>query len=387
MKPRVGFITNIPTPYRIPLFRELSQSDRYHFHFIFFNTIETGRDWKVNLPADISYEVLDSKPITLLSGRSWDNKFIYLDLSIRNVLKNHGFDVIINGGWSALANHYTYLYCKLKKIPFILWAGSVKSDLPGKYWYLKIVGESLSKLIIKGADAYVAYGTSSKQLLMERGANQDKIFIACNTLDTAFFSEEVARLKEKKESLKKELGLGNKKVILFVGQLIARKGLFYLLEAFREVKKELKESALLLVGSGVLEKELRRFVSDNSINDVVFYGFLQEEDLPKVYAMADLFVFPTLGDIWGLVLNEAMSAGLPIITTSAAGASADLINENGFIVPTGDAEGLRHKIIEILKTEGLGEKMSRKSYERIKDFTIEESAKGFIDAVNFVLRK
>lgn len=387
MKQKIGFITNIPTPYRIPLFKELSRNNYYDFHYIFFNTTEIGRDWEVNLPGDISYEILDSRPVTLLSGKSWDSKFIYLDLSIRKVLKNHGFDVIINGGWSALANHYTCLYCKLKNIPFILWAGSIKSDLPSKYWYLKLMGRSLSKLIIKGADAYVAYGNLSKQLLMERGAYQDKVFIACNTVDTAFISEKVAKLKEEKGSLKKELGLASRKVILYVGQLIARKGLFYLLDAFREVKKEVKDSALLIVGSGELEEKLRKFVDDNKIQDVVFCGFIQKEDLPKVYAVADLFVFPTLGDIWGLVLNEAMSAGLPIITTSAAGASTDLINENGFIVPPGDAEALRHKIIEILETEGLGEKMGKNSHELIKDFTIEKSAKGFIDAVSFVLRK
>jgi len=386
LKHRVGLITNIPSPYRIPLFKELSRNGSYDFHFIFFNTTETGRDWRVNLPSDISYEVLNSKPVTLLSGRSWDNKFIYLDLSIKNALKSHDFDVIINGGWSALANYYACFHCKLKKIPLMLWAGSIESDLPGRYWYLKLIGKNLSKLMIKGTDAYVAYGTLSKQLLMERGAHKDRIFVAYNTVDTAFFSGEVARLREEKGALKKELGLVNKKVILYVGQLIARKGLFYLLEAFQEVKREVKEAALLIVGSGELEEKLRKFVDDNNIQDVIFYGFLQKEDLPKVYAVADLFVFPTLGDIWGLVLNEAMSAGLPVITTSAAGASVDLVKGNGFIVPPGDTKTLRDRMIEILTTEGLVEKMSRESLEIIKDFTIEKSARGFIDAIDFLLK-
>lgn len=386
MKYKVGFITNIPSPYRIPLFKELCKNDSYDFHFIFFNTTETGRDWIVNLPKNVSYEVLHSKPISLLSGKSWDNKLIYLDLSIRNVLKNNNFDLIINDGWSALANLYTYLYCKLKKIPFLLWAGSIKSDLPSRYWYLKLVGKHLSQLIIKGTDAYIAYGTLSKQLLIERGAQKDRVFIAYNTVDTTFFSGEAKRLKEGKRNLKEELGLGNKRVILYVGQLITRKGVLYLLEAFREVKKEVTDSALLIVGSGELKEDLRKFVDNNGIQDVVFNGFIQKENLPKVYAMADLFVFPTLGDIWGLVLNEAMSAALPIITTSAAGASVDLVKDNGFIIPPRDAKGLKDKMIEILKTDGLGWEMGRKSLEIIKDFSIEKSAKGFIDAIDCVLK-
>jgi glycosyltransferase involved in cell wall biosynthesis len=386
LKHKVGLITNIPSPYRIPLFKELSRNNSYDFHFIFFNTTETGRDWRVNLPSDINYEILNSKPITLLSGKAWDNKLIYLDLSIKNALESHDFDVIINGGWSALANYYACFHCKLKKIPLILWSGSIESDLPGRYWYLKLIGKNLSKLMIKGTDAYIAYGTLSKQLLIERGAQRDRVFIAYNTIDTIFFSEEVSRLREEKEDLKKELGLGNKKVILYVGQLITRKGLFYLLEAFREVKKEFIDSTLLIVGSGELEEKLRKFVDDNNIQDVIFYGFLQKEGLPKMYAVADLFVFPTLGDIWGLVLNEAMSAGLPVITTSAAGASVDLVKGNGFTVPPGDAGILRDEMIEILTTEGLVEKMSRESLEIIKDFTIEKSAKGFIDALDFVLK-
>lgn len=386
MKYKIGFITNIPSPYRIPLFKELSNNESYDFHFIFFNTTETGRDWKVNLPKDVSYEILHSKPVTLLSGKSWDDKFIYIDLSIRRALTNGKFDVIINDGWSALANYYACIYSKLRKIPFILWAGSIKSDLPTRYWYLKLIGKNLSKLIIMGADAYVAYGTLSKQLLIERGAEMDRIFIAYNTVDTLFFSEEVSRLRAEKASLKKELGLGNEKVILYVGRLVALKGLFHLLQAFREVKKEMRDSTLHIVGSGELEEELRKFVGDNNIQDVFFYGFIQKEDLPKTYAVADLFIFPTLGDIWGLVLNEAMSAGLPIITTSAAGASVDLIENNGFIVPPGDAKALSDKIIEVLSVERLREEMSRKSFEKIKDFTIKKSAKGFIDAIDCVLK-
>ena len=160
--------------------------------------------------------------------------------------------------------------------------------------------------------------------------------------------------------------------------------MFYLLKAFQEVKREVKDAALLIVGSGELEKELRKYVNDNHIEDVIFYGFLQKEDLPKIYAVADVFVFPTLGDIWGLVINEAMSAGLPIITTSSAGASADLIKDNGFVVPPGDVTGLRDKIMEIFRTEGLGKLMGKRSLEIINTFTIKESAKGFIEAIDSI---
>ncbi len=386
MKKRIGFITNIPSPYRIPLFEELSKNDSYDFNFIFFNINEKGRDWQVNLPRGISYDILRSRPISLLSGKSWDNKFIYLDLlSIRTVLKNHKFDVIINGGWNALAYYYSCLYSKLTKTPFILWSGSIKSDLPSRYFYLKFIGKNLSKLIIKGADAYITYGSLSKQLLVERGADKDKIFLAYNTVDTTFFSREVARLRKEKNILKKELGLGSKIIILYVGQLIARKGLIYLLKAFQEIKGEVKDSALLIVGSGELEKELKQFVEVNRIQDVKFYGFIQKDNLPKVYTISDVFVFPTLGDIWGLVINEAMSAGLPIITTSAAGASADLIKDNGFIVPPGDTKILRDKLIEILTKEKLREEMGGRSLDIINDFTIKESAKGFIAAIDSIL--
>jgi glycosyltransferase involved in cell wall biosynthesis len=102
--------------------------------------------------------------------------------------------------------------------------------------------------------------------------------------------------------------------------------------------------------------------------------------------MADVFVFPTLGDIWGLVINEAMSAGLPIITTSAAGASADLIKDNGFIVPPGDTETLSDRLIEISTKDKLREEMGRRSLDIISDFTIEESAKGFIAAIDSILQ-
>jgi glycosyltransferase involved in cell wall biosynthesis len=263
-----------------------------------------------------------------------------------------------------------------------LWSGSTINE-PS---LLRKISLPLVKFIIRHSDAFIAYGTRAKEYLEYLGASSEKVFIAYNTVDTDFFMQRCSQLKAPKSELKDKIGIKNKKVVLYVGQLIERKNVKTLIEAYSKLKDKL-DVALLIVGDGIQKNELKNLCIEDNINDVFFVGFKQREELPQYYAMSDLFVLPSLQEVWGLVLNEAMASGLPVITTNKVGASVDLIKdgENGYVVESGNTEQLYEVTKKILSDPELEERMGEKSKRIIeKRFTYENMVDGLRSALNLV---
>ena len=172
------------------------------------------------------------------------------------------------------------------------------------------------------------------------------------------------------------MGLVDKKVILFVGSLLKRKGVRVLLEAFQKVSTQFPNASLLWIGEGPLKSEVMK--SKQSIP----LGFIQPSELPTYYGLADFFVLPSLNEPFGAVVCEAASAGLPVITTSAVGASADFVLEGktGFIVPPNDTEALAERISLLISNDSLQKSMSVAAIQLMKPWTDEFMAQQMITA-------
>lgn len=123
------------------------------------------------------------------------------------------------------------------------------------------------------------------------------------------------------------------------------------------------------------------------IPDVYFVDHVEIDEMPKFYGMADLFVLPSRQDTWGLVLNEAMACGLPVVTTRKVGGSADLVREgvNGYIVVEENPAELYGAIKKIVTNSSLGEKMGQESSRIIQQFSIDSAVNGFLAAVEYVM--
>lgn len=166
-----------------------------------------------------------------------------------------------------------------------------------------------------------------------------------HVIDVSHYGKELDPAE--REKLRSRLGLSGV-VFLYVGRLAKEKGLESLLRAFSALQKSLaQEVSLLLVGDGKYEHELRRIADRESLRNVAFAGFVQKHEIVPYFAAADVFVFPTLGDAYGLAVDEAMAAGLPVISTSAAGDIGARIKRDGtdgFVVPPNDAGALGEKM-------------------------------------------
>ena len=183
---------------------------------------------------------------------------------------------------------------------------------------------------------------------------------------------------EEKRRLKTSLGIGDKLLVLTVGRAAPIKGFDVLINAFKGVVDEIKsavgeECCLYLVGTSETP-EYQNIISQNKITGIHFVDNVPFEKLKEYYIAADIFVLPTRCDTWGLVVNEAMAYGLPIVCTDRCVAADALIDhgEGGLIVHVDDVKALREAMIRLLSDGDLRADMGTLNHSRIQDNTLEQ---------------
>jgi len=375
-KYKVALIHNIISPYRVPLFEGLSDNPNIDLSVYFCAKTHGIREWDIIESKKFYYEVLSGVTLEYPGITYHINPIIILKL-IQNK-----FDVVIIGGCTDFTMQAAFVISKIFKIPTILWSEGIENTQSK----LGKVINPLTRFIIRKVDTVIVPGTLSRNFHIKQGADSGKIFIAPNIVDIEKFVGKSSKFKEDKEKFKQELNIPNKKIILFIGQLIERKGVEYLINAYTKIREEQNDVCLIIVGNGVLKTKLEEICIEKKIRDVRFTGWVSEEEKIVYYSIANLFVLPTLMDLCPLVLNEAMACGLPVISTDAAGCAVDMImtDENGFIVNKANANQLYSAIKKIISDDELARRMGNKSLEIIETkYSIDQSVGGFISAIKF----
>ncbi len=232
-------------------------------------------------------------------------------------------------------------------------------------------------------DRCLAVGTRNRAFYLAHGVRQDQLFDVPFTVDNAYFTQATAPFNAHVQDTRAELGLPtDKPLILYASKLIPRKRPGDLLAAFRMLCEGGVEAALVFVGSGGLEQGLRDQVCRHKLPDVYFAGFQNQSELPKFYAVADVFVLPAENEPWGLVINEAMCAGLPIFASEEIGAVPDLVKDgcNGFTFQAGDVEQLAAHLQSLVTDESMRRTMGEQSLEIIRAWDLEQSVEGILAA-------
>jgi glycosyltransferase involved in cell wall biosynthesis len=215
------------------------------------------------------------------------------------------------------------------------------------------------------------------------GARDEQLFDLPHFIDFEHYALESAVSTTERDHIRHELGLRGV-TFIYVGRLWRGKGLKFLLDAFAVLQKRNEgEVSLLLVGDGPEEQELRERCETERVRNVVFTGFQQRDALPKFYAAADVFVFPTLGDPFGLVVEEAMACRLPVISTTAAGEIHDRVEEGvtGFIVPPENSAELLDRMELLTVSAHLRKRLGDGGRRRVEAHHPDRWAEKFEDAV------
>ena len=178
--------------------------------------------------------------------------------------------------------------------------------------------------------------------------------------------------------------------ILFVGRLEKRKGVEYLIKAYEIVKKECPDSRLVIVGAGDKpRKKYEKEIREKGIKDVVFTGYVSDEELMRYYRSADIFCAPAIGkESFGIVLLEAMAAGKPVVASNIGGYAGVVTDgEDGLLVPPKDEQQLAQSILTLLRDPDLRQKMGAKGRQKSVRYSWEGIAQQTIDFYQEVLAK
>jgi glycosyltransferase involved in cell wall biosynthesis len=371
---RLLLLTEIISPYRIPVFNALARNPEIDLHVVFLaETDPTQRRWLVYKDEiQFPYQVLPSW------RRRAGKRHFLLNRGLKAALEQVCPDVVLCGGYSYLASWQLLWRARRKHLPFMVWVESTARDSRRRHFLV----ESLKSSFMKHCEAFVVAGKSSRDYVKGLGAAEERIFTAPDAVDTEFFAERADFIRADAAAARKALGLPPR-FFLFVGRLVPEKGVFDLLQAYDALAPNLRsEVGLVFVGNGPAGAELQRRAASINPGAVQFTGFAQREQLPVYYALADVLIFPTHSDPWGLVVNEAMACALPVIASSAAGCVEDLVKDhhNGRVISPRDIHQLTGAMNELATSAEAREKMGQCSRDRIQQYSPEACAAGIARA-------
>lgn len=354
---KVLFLTNIPSPYRVAFFNELGKICDLTVVFEKYASTERDSSWK-NFTVN-SFTAIFLKGISISVNKAFC-------INIISVLRRKPYDVIIIGGYNTPTAMIASEWLRLRNVPYILNAdgGYIKNDN-------KLV-KFIKKRYISAATAWICTSEKTKEYFKYYGAIENRIY---KYPFTSIYRKQLLKFPltgDEKNRIRKQLGIREKHMIISVGQFIYRKGFDILIRAMKKMEKNI---GVYIIG-GNATKELLQLKERYNLTNIHFLAFMEPIKLHEYYKAADIFVLPTREDIWGLVINEAISFGLPVITTTGCIAGLELVTNgiNGYIIPTDDNNELEQKIRLILDNKKLAASMSTASLSIAQKYTLESMA-------------
>lgn len=312
-KPKLALLTNIVAPYRVPLYEALGEEFDVQ---ILYSGMESNRaawrgvtDTLVRCHAKRSWGVSLRRKIRA-DGRAWDYNFKHFNFGYWWDLRTYRPDAVIStelGFRTMLALRYAL---SRGKPMWVWWGGTLHTERKVPDWQTRMRRRMAARV-----PRWISYGDTSTEYLLSLGVTEDRVLQIQNCVDESVYERDAAPT----------LTNLRKPVLLHVGQLIARKGLLPLLEAAAEVQASGKSFSLVLLGDGPDKTVLQEKARALALKDVRFEPARPPAEMPGAYRSADCLVFPTLQDVWGLVANEAMWCGLPVLGSVYAGSSAELL--------------------------------------------------------------
>jgi len=249
----------------------------------------------------------------------------------------------------------------------------------------------MTRYIYRHSDAIVVYGSHVREYLVMEGVDPRKIFIAWHATDNEFYGRTVPSMEreEMRSALKIPPG---KKVVLYLGRLEESKGVEFLIRAFARLNRD--DSILVLAGTGSAQNNLEGLSRELGIHqNVRFAGYVPIETAPRYYAIAYIYVLPSITtaagrEPWGLVVNEAFNQGVPVIATDAVGAVVGgLVQEdvNGLIVPEKNENALASALMRILDDPDLCNRMGENAKRIVQEWNYKRNVAGYLGAIKYIL--
>jgi glycosyltransferase involved in cell wall biosynthesis len=356
---RVAVVTNIPAPYRVPVYNCLANESRIDLQVFYAARKEPDRTWDLP-PLHHRHMFLRERVVQNQKGR-----FLHNNPDIVPALNKFDPDVVITTGYN-LTHLYAFAFSLLRRRQHVAMTDGTPQSEADVSW----LHRAARRVVIKRSGAFVVASQAGRSLFTKYGAPEDRILKSPLCANMAVNWREVDPCRP---------GLD----FLFSGRLVDVKNPLFALDVACAAGQRLgRRTRLAILGGGPLERPLRQRAADLSDQvEVSIVGNIRQTELPAWFASARVFLFPTSWDPWGVVANEACLAGIPVIVSPNAGSAGELIvdGRNGFVRPL-ELSRWADAAVALLTDSAMHARFSDEARKQVREYSFENAAKGIADA-------
>jgi glycosyltransferase involved in cell wall biosynthesis len=334
-------------------------------------------EWDIPMFDGYDWEILPNAAVT----PSLDGFFKSRVRGVERILAKEKPDVAILTGWHALPLLQALRAAVAMNIPRLVRGDS--NTMRPRPWWLRRAHRSFLSFY----DAFLAVGESNRAFYLQNGVPPEKIFSCPHFVENQRFVTQFELIRGDRNALRSHWGIPEGGIcFLFAGKLEPKKRVVDLIEALDRARATSPEIFLLIVGTGELMHEVQRKVQERRL-PVTFAGFLNQTEITQAYCAADCLVLPSdYGETWGLVVNEVMACGLPVLVSDRVGCGPDLVEEEvtGAVFPCGDISVLAEKLVRLSSDRAVLAQMGQRARERVKSYSVENAVEGTLHAIRSV---
>ncbi|MEI7993363.1 MAG: glycosyltransferase family 4 protein [Methylococcaceae bacterium] len=377
-KIKLGMLVSHPIQYFVPVYRQLAKTEGIDLTVLYRTRVgvdayhDPGFDqivkWDIPLLDGYKHEFLSSK--NKIEGVQW---------RVISELVHNRFDVLLLHGYNSFTNIAAIIVAKFLGTK-VLMRGDTRIQPNHKMTGLKAY---LKRMLFNYCNGFVTIGSLNRAYYEQLGVPSDRLYFAPFCVQNDAFAVLPDLHKRYRLELRETLNLASDSlIVLFASKLIKRKSTEDLIQAFARIADVYPAAYLVIAGSGDEENHLRQLAASINNLQIRFIGFQNQSQLPKLYAASDIFVLPSHSEPWGLVINEVMAAGLPVIVSSEVGAAPDLVEGKGtgIVFPWGDVQALASAIEMLLKSPTLRLEMGTNARQLINNWNVAMCASGIVEA-------
>lgn len=370
---RLAIVTTHPIQYNAPWFRMLAQQQGVEVKvFYTWEASQTIAKYDPGFGRVVEWDIplLDGYEYTFVKNVSPDqgsHHFKGIDTpTLNKEIEQWRAEAVLVFGW-AYKSHLACIRYFKGKIPVLFRGDSTLLDRTGG------VKELLKKIFLKFVYRHIDYalyvGTNNKQYFLQHGVKESQLVYVPHAIENERFKDNTGNYTSRANEWKEELGINRCFNIVFAGKLEPKKNPEYLLQ----LAAKLPDANLrfVYVGNGILEEKLKNIAQADS--RILFVGFQNQQNMPLVYRLANVFVLPSKGpgETWGLAINEAMACGVPVIASDKTGGAIDLIKGNGSIINPEDVDAGVQYINTLMSDEAFEQSQRKQSEELINNFSFQ----------------
>jgi glycosyltransferase involved in cell wall biosynthesis len=374
---RLTILASHPVQYHVPLFRALATHPGFEVMVVYCGAWGAKRYFDAGFRQAITWDVnllegYDQRFLRNLSWRQGPSTFFgTISPEVTGFIRRNRPDALLVHGWSKATNWLAMRAAWGARVP--VWMRG-ESTLLSEHGSMKLLlKRSLLRRLFRRVHLFLAIGQRNQEFYEAYGVPRDRVVLVPYAADNGFFMERAQRESEARHRTRRAFGLREDvPLVLVSGKLLAQKRPQDVLEACAVVARR-AAVGLAYVGDGIERAALERRAHDLGFSGAVFLGVQNQSALPALYSAADLLVLASDFEPWGMVVNEAMCCGLPVVVSDKVGAGADLVADgiNGLVYPAGDVSALADRMLRLVQDEGLRHSMARESVKRICEWSVE----------------